>query len=94
VSAPGGTKEELLLMGLAFREVLHFFLTAHASVTQSQHLAELRAIADRFEEQLDMLAAAAENYLCLLHLWSRLRVWTAHAEVPIAPPDAGTIFID
>jgi len=94
VSAPGGTAEELRLMGLAFREVLHFFLTAHANVTQSQQLAELQTIADRFEEQLDALGAAADNYLCLLHLWSRLRVWTAHAAAPISPPNAGPLFID
>ncbi len=82
-------------MGLAFREVMHFFLTAHASVTQSQQLAGLQSIAAHFEDQLDALGgAAADNYLCLLHLWNRLRVWTAHAEVPISPPNVGPLFID
>lgn len=94
VSAPGGTTAELQLMGLAFQEVLHFFLTAHTNVTQPQQLAGLQAIADRFEQQLDVLGATADNYLCLLHLWSRLRVWTAHAAAPIAPPNAGPLFID
>jgi hypothetical protein len=62
---------------------------------QPSHLAEVRAIANRFEEQLDkMVDAAWENYLCLLHLWSRLRVWMPCADVPIAPPDAGTLFLD
>jgi hypothetical protein len=95
VSAPGGEDVELVLMGLAFRDVLSFFLTTHATVMQPSHLVEVRAIADRFEEQLDkMVDAAWENYLCLLHLWSRLRVWTPCADVPIAPQDAGTLFLD
>jgi hypothetical protein len=95
VSAPGGTDAELALMGHAFRDVLNFFLTTHATVVQPSQLDEVQRIVDRFEEQLDQIVNSAwENYLCLLHLRSRLRVWRPGAVAPIAPFDSSPLFLD
>jgi hypothetical protein len=82
-------------MGQAFRDVLNFFLMRHATVVQPSQLDEVQRIVDRFEEELDqMVNSAWENYLCLLHLRSRLRVWRPGADAPIAPLDSSPLFLD
>lgn len=49
------------------------------------HQAEME-IDDLYEEDPELDAGSA--YLCLLHIWQRLRVWGPESQIPLMHPDA------
>lgn len=93
VSAPGDDPQELAVIGQAFWATLELFQASDAATTTPERMQQAQDIAARFEEDLDELSAAVDNYLCLLHLWSRLRAWLPGRPEPVAPTGAGPLFI-
>lgn len=70
ISAPGTSPPEVEVFSALFGEIKGRFWRDHDAFLGEVHQrCELAAGA------LDAIAGSLESYLCLLHLWERLRVW-------------------
>jgi hypothetical protein len=94
ITAPDASAELQPLLGEIFIYLSAAFATAVSTEARRSvliqlgeqcHVAESR-IDDLLETDPDLDAGTA--YLCLLHLWDRLRIWEAGAEAPLQHPEA------
>ena len=83
IAAPGDGVREIPIFEDVFLEIRSRF------AVEAEHLmAQIRTICEQAEYRLDHIEAGSDSYLCLLHIWDRLRVWQPGASDAWAHPDA------
>lgn len=86
IGAPGDNAQEVAILGRALWTAFQLFRAVSSLDDIPETLTALKESVSRWEEELDQASdASGDSYLCLLHLWDRLRVWVPGADEPVAP---------
>lgn len=92
VAAPPEEATKSGVVTPVFRFLVEGFLHLRDEVPHPEFFARLKALCERATHYLDDRAESGESvdagtYLCLLHMWDRLRVWNPGASRPAYHPD-------
>jgi len=94
INAPAENPELAFLFLPIFEHIRDAWSLAGTVRERTDVLTQIAALCEQAEERLDDMVLgdgeldAGSAYLCLLHLWDRLRIWTPNAESPEHHPRA------
>jgi hypothetical protein len=99
ITAPDASTELLPFLVEIFTYLSEAFVTAVSTAARQAVLVQLGEHCHLAERKIDDLLEtdpgldAGTAYLCLLHLWDRLRIWEEGAETPLQHPEARPPFL-
>jgi hypothetical protein len=94
ITSPDASEELSPLLAEIFVYLFGVFAGAASTEARQAVLIQLRERCHAAEIRIDDLLETDPNldagtaYLCLLHLWDRLRIWEERAESPLQHPEA------